>query len=469
MAERGIDPNEEKKSYGSIFVIGIGLLVAFSFWAFWDDNITRRPWKNFQSRFYRLDYAKAQAAYDEENKKLQADANYQELSKKLTAARASVQEGELGAKLDALEAEEVRATVRFQEIDQEVKFIKSELEEAGYEYDHAIQQKRNPKPYQERLQELEKERAKLDPQLEAARSKRDQIKEEIKKIHAGVKDLESELGKLTAERDKWVRVMENATFKLGPFSFYKIPKIQQVSLEEFDRNRFDQPIARVDRCQTCHMAINRAGFEKEEHPFKTHPRREVLLADNAHPPDKLGCTSCHDGQGVAVSSVNQAHGEVHYWEHPLLRGAKVQSSCTTCHLDVQKFQDTSLLTARADSIRTGRLYRMSPGQRIREYSQDRSQLEKDQCQGGSELDGEMDPKPAQIPAAHAHAQLRSKPGRRYRHRRLPLVGLEGGRRSMDPAASFACRLPRKRCESSRQRQEAGGDHWLQRLPRFCRG
>jgi hypothetical protein len=87
MAERGIDQNEEKKSYGSIFVIGIGLLVAFSLWAFWDDNITRRPWKAFQSQFYRLDYAKAQAAYDEENKKLQGDANYQELTKKLAGRK----------------------------------------------------------------------------------------------------------------------------------------------------------------------------------------------------------------------------------------------------------------------------------------------------------------------------------------------------------------------------------------------
>ena len=344
MAERGIDQNEEKKSYGSVFLIGIGLLVAFSLWAFWDDNITRRPWKAFQSRFYRLDYAKAQAAYDEENKKLQADPKYQELTQKLQAARVSVQEGELGAKLDTLEAEEVRATVRFQEIDQEVKFIKSELEEAGYEYDHAIQQKRNPKPYQERIQELEAEQAKLEPDLEAARGKRDQIKEEIKKIHAGVKELEDELAKLTGDRDRWVRVMENATVKLGPFSFYKIPKIQQVAIEEFDRNRFDQPIARVDRCQTCHMAINRAGFEKEPNPFKTHPRREVLLADNAHPPEKLGCTPCHDGQGVAVNSVEQAHGEVHYWEYPLLRGEKVQSSCTSCHLDVQKFEAASFLT-----------------------------------------------------------------------------------------------------------------------------
>src|SRR5262245_64905996 len=99
MTERGIAQNEEKKSYSSILGIGIGLLVAFSLWAFWDDNITRRPWKAFQSRFYRLDYTKAQTAYDEENKKLQADANYQELTKKLAAAQASVKSGELSQKL----------------------------------------------------------------------------------------------------------------------------------------------------------------------------------------------------------------------------------------------------------------------------------------------------------------------------------------------------------------------------------
>ncbi|HEU4340250.1 MAG TPA: c-type cytochrome [Candidatus Binatia bacterium] len=342
MAERGIDPIEEKKSYGSVFLIGIVLLVVFSLWAFWDDNITRRPWKAIQRRFHDLDYNKAKAAYEEENKKLQADANYRELYQKFAAAQESLRRGELGKRLAALERQEDQATVRFREIDQEVKFIKSELEEAWYEHDHAVQQKRNPQPYLQRIQELNKEQAKLDPQLEAARAKREQIKEEIKKIQSGVKAIEDELSKVAAERDKWVRVMENVTLKLGPVSFYKIPKIEQVSLDEFDRNRFDQPVARVDRCQTCHLSINRPGFENEPNPFKTHPRREVLLADNAHPPEKFGCTSCHDGQGVAVNSVKQAHGEVHYWEFPLLRGAKVQSSCTSCHLDAQGLQDAPL-------------------------------------------------------------------------------------------------------------------------------
>jgi mono/diheme cytochrome c family protein len=350
MAERGVDPKEEKKSYGSVFVLGAGLLAALSLWAFFDDNITRRPWKGVQSRFHRLDYNKAKAAYDEENKKLQADEKYVELSKKLAAFQASLHGGELGKKLKALEQEESRATVKFQDIDQKVKDVKSELEEAWYEHDHAVQQKRNPKPYLDIIADLDKKKALLEKDLEPAQAKRNQLKEEIKKIQSGAKDIEDELGKITAERDKWVRVMENTSFKLGPFSFFKIPKIEQVSLDEFDRNRFDQPVARVDRCQTCHLAINRPGFEKEEHPFRTHPRREVLLADNAHPPEKFGCTGCHEGQGVAVNSVKQAHGEVHLWEFPLLRGDKAQSSCTSCHLDVQKFAEDAPLLAEGQRL-----------------------------------------------------------------------------------------------------------------------
>jgi seryl-tRNA synthetase len=247
MAERGVDPKEEKKSYGSAFVLGAGILAALSLWAYLDDNIIRRPWKGTQAKFYRLDYNKAQAAYEEEDKKLQADEKYRELSQKLAAFQADLASGETGKKLKALEREEARVTVKFQETDQKVKDVKSELEEAWYEHDHAVQQKRNPQPYLDVIAELDKKKAVLEKELEPVRARRNQLKDEIKKIQSGAKEIENELGKMTGERDKWVRVMENVTFKLGPMTFFKIPKIQQVSLDEFDRNRFDQPVARVDR------------------------------------------------------------------------------------------------------------------------------------------------------------------------------------------------------------------------------
>jgi mono/diheme cytochrome c family protein len=348
MAVRGIDETEEKKSYGSVFVIGSALLVVLTLWAFWDDNITRRPWKRYQAEFYRLDYQKAKAAYDAEDKKLQADPAYQELSKKVAAAKSSLSGGELKKQLDALNSEYNRVNVRYGEQDQGIKFIKSELEEAWYEHDHAVQTGGNPKAPLARIDELNKEKAKLDPQFDAIKARRDQLKEQIDKINDSVKAQETELAKMTADRDKWIRVMDNAvsTVKSGDFklfSFYKIPSIKQVALPEFERNHFDDPVARVDRCQSCHVAINRPGFEKEREPFRTHPNREVLFSDSAHPPEKFGCTVCHEGQGPAVNSVKQAHGEVDYWETPLLRGDKVQSSCVSCHLNVQPLKDAPLL------------------------------------------------------------------------------------------------------------------------------
>jgi cytochrome c1 len=343
MAVRGVDEKEEKKSYGSVFLLASALLVVVTLWSFWDDNFTRRPWKNFQANFYRLDYRKAKAAYAEEDKKIKADPAYQELAKKLKAEQNSLERGELAGKLKTLESEGKKADVRFGELDQQVKFIKSELEEAWYEHDHALQQGRPVKPYEEKIRELEQRQAKLAQPVEAARREKDRIKEEIKKIHSNIKELEDQLAKQTAERDKWLTAIQNATLlQLGPVPVYKIPNIRQVALNEFDRNAFDQPVARVDRCQTCHMAINRPGFENERQPFRTHPRREVLLADNTHSPEKFGCTSCHGGQGAAVNSVATAHGEVEFWEHPLLRGPKVQSSCTSCHLNMQALEDAPL-------------------------------------------------------------------------------------------------------------------------------
>lgn len=343
MAVRGVDPVEERKSYGAIFFLGICLLLGLSLWALYDDNFSRRPWKKYQAEFFRMDYAKAQAAYDEEDKKLKTEANYLELAEQLDGQRASLRGGELAGRLAKLREEEIIRDVHFNELDQGVKFIKSELEEAWYDYDHAVQQGRGIRSYEEKIQRLDQEKARQDPELEKARQDRQQIRGQIQALQSGVKQLEGQLSKLTAKRDRWLRVMENVTLNLGPLSFYKIPKIEQVVLGEFDRNNFNEPVSRVDRCQSCHKAIHRAGFENEPHPFRTHPRREVLLADNAHPPESFGCTACHQGQGVAVNSTEQAHGEVKFWEYPLLRGTKVQSNCATCHLNVQSLEDAKLL------------------------------------------------------------------------------------------------------------------------------
>jgi len=83
---------------------------------------------------------------------------------------------------------------------------------------------------------------------------------------------------------------------------------------------------RVDRCTTCHLAIDKPQLALGEEPFMAHPGKFL----DWHPPEKFGCTVCHGGQGLATE-VAAAHGDVPDWEEPLLRGPLVQASCRQCH------------------------------------------------------------------------------------------------------------------------------------------
>jgi mono/diheme cytochrome c family protein len=90
---------------------------------------------------------------------------------------------------------------------------------------------------------------------------------------------------------------------------------------------------RVDRCTSCHLAIDKPQLALAEEPFTAHPGDYLAW----HPPETFGCTVCHGGQGLATEAA-AAHGEVKHWEQPLLRGRLVQASCRKCHGNLQAIQ-----------------------------------------------------------------------------------------------------------------------------------
>ncbi len=89
-------------------------------------------------------------------------------------------------------------------------------------------------------------------------------------------------------------------------------------------------LRRVDRCTTCHVAIDKPQLALAEEPFTVHPGDYLKW----HPVEKFGCTVCHGGQGLATE-VKAAHGDVENWERPLLRGPLVQASCAKCHGNIE--------------------------------------------------------------------------------------------------------------------------------------
>jgi len=136
------------------------------------------------------------------------------------------------------------------------------------------------------------------------------------------------------------------------------PQIQQAIVTGFGESR-------VDRCATCHAAIDDPRFSGHAEPLKSHPY-SVDLGDREvngqwerrHKFADFGCTVCHGGQGRGLETV-YAHGEDEYWPDPLLGyvtqpnwnkkfTAKLtgkeymQANCAQCHTE-ENFAGTPLV------------------------------------------------------------------------------------------------------------------------------
>jgi len=92
-------------------------------------------------------------------------------------------------------------------------------------------------------------------------------------------------------------------------------QIRQILLPELNR---------VDRCTTCHLAVEDPSYGGYPQPLAYHPRHDQ------HPFDRFGCTICHRGQGRATT-MEDAHGAVAHWDQPMLPMKYIEASCGQCH------------------------------------------------------------------------------------------------------------------------------------------
>jgi hypothetical protein len=137
--------------------------------------------------------------------------------------------------------------------------------------------------------------------------------------------------------------------RLGAEKAAELPEgLQQIWIE---------PLDRVDRCTTCHITVE-WGKELADapHPARSHP--PGLLA--AHPVQTFGCTLCHGGQGWATSK-DAAHGNVAFWEEPLLDEAHakryglkrrdlMELRCAYCHQGIDPVEGMPLLNAAKEKV-----------------------------------------------------------------------------------------------------------------------
>lgn len=164
-------------------------------------------------------------------------------------------------------------------------------------------------------------------------------------------------------------------------------KIQQITLPELTINYNFKEVPRFDRCTTCHLGIDRVGYDTmadgtspmplvfHSHPFLTDgttyvdPKGKVMPAglyldsNGPHPINSFGCTICHGGQGSGTDFTYASHTpddpeqrdewvrehgwrSIHFWDFPMQPRRFLESSCLKCHhqvTDLQEHQAPKLL------------------------------------------------------------------------------------------------------------------------------
>ena len=331
---------DETTSFSFFYFLTAGAMLFVTLWAFWDDEYTRRGYKEFQDVYFKEQYARAETEYKDVSEKIRAKE--QEILAGITSEEEKLKNNKEYEELADAARE---AQFRLADAIEEQKFAKSRLDEYYYYYKKAQHEGKNFEVQLAKVDETKKEIQSFDPIIDDLKQKRDETEEKLLKFKAKKENLEKELGKLIS--DKQILAGRMDYYKPFPF-FWRPAEILQTVIPSYGKNNFQEITYKVDRCQTCHIAYDDPHYEKFEEPLKTHPNREIYI--KKHDPTVTGCTWCHKGQGTATAPTEDAHGSHHEMDQstginePILLGNLMQSNCRNCHAPQLELEGAPLLS-----------------------------------------------------------------------------------------------------------------------------
>ncbi len=303
------------------FAISSIVMLVFTIWMILDDF--GREWKGYQSQFMALKTKKyneqieaAKGAVDE--------AKLKETKEKLAQAALEIEkkskdEKKLEKELTESKTKMTNATVNFQG-EKAVWDVEKYQHEAKYGHKIAeghleLSDPKAKKSYDALMKhwdEVQKLRNIMNVRTQEFEAKQ----AENTAFFAAKTAAEKELKSLRAEVDRLESAKENAELTVAkllrsaPVLDMASPtfRLQQIVLPTIRDDIYFSQVQKVDRCTTCHLAIDLPGFEKEAQPFRTHPKLDVMLGSTSpHPIDKIGCTVCHEGRGTSTEFSRAAH------------------------------------------------------------------------------------------------------------------------------------------------------------------
>ena len=338
------------------------LFVLFStLWMIWDDY--DREWKNYQRQFWALEQEVtsadlALAERDVDRARVAAlEAQRAEAEQRLAVNAAQV--AELDDQLADVNRQLFVATRNF-------NFTKATYDVDRYDFEsrrdeaggHGEGEGEVHVEGEEDVTALYERWVEEGLIVERLTAERDALRDRIGEFNAEVDAVNEELGALTGEADRLRGLVADMAPNLiddyllnAPLLDFMAPTLtvrQTITPNVVDDVNFIR-VPKMDRCQTCHLAIDRAGYEDYPQPFRTHPNLETYVGSSSpHPLETTGCTVCHEGMGQSISFVDAAHSpsspeqlaaweeeyhweESHLWDYPMLPSGMAEASCAKCH------------------------------------------------------------------------------------------------------------------------------------------
>jgi mono/diheme cytochrome c family protein len=317
-----------------------------------------RGWKWFQ-----LEFNQIQQQRIEQELQVKNDA---ETKKQVAALEKEMREGQVEVARNRNEYVEAKRLLddwegKHYAADQDYRFAKALLDAKRYEVELSIVQHRHDQPEKEReYAELNDRVNRLNLRLQQVTRDRDAARARVDRFLTRITELENRKKEITAG----IELLEKQRTQValsGPNLILNAPmldfinptlKIDQVVLGDLFIDMNYMSVPRVDRCQTCHRAIDRPGFESKKeaerliaelsqqldknliqpsrraeaedrlaklrrvaespddimNPWRTHPKLDVFVGSSSpHPLLEYGCTVCHRGQDRATEFGRAGH------------------------------------------------------------------------------------------------------------------------------------------------------------------
>ena len=349
----------------------IAMLLAFTvmIWADYD-----REWKKYQKAFNKLEVQVTEAQAKQAKDKVPS-AQQQALQAEMDRARQ--EEAQRRADIKKAQAERDKLEGEWYAVDQDYRFTKAEIDVKRYEYEEAAHKNKGNKDKKfADLRGYEKRWDDLRLKLEDVNARKDAKDKEIAQLEATRLDAEKKSKELFADYNRFEDRLQKikpgfvTTVRNLPVLDLANPslKVNQIMPANLQDDVIFSGTPKVDRCTTCHLGIDKKGFEKEKQPFTTHPNLAFYL-QGPHPIDKVGCTSCHQGRGRATGFMSAVHipstaaqekqwgkdyshsdtyHPFHFWDYPMMAKGHTEAQCVKCH-------QGQVEIPKAASLNTGRL------------------------------------------------------------------------------------------------------------------